>query len=287
MIEIATSGDRFGAEDQARFIDGLEAGDIVRLPSLPFVVGENEAHLLDPAISDGRAKNVSYDPATGRCRHTTLEGEALAGLERLMSRYAAWSGTLVRTLAPRWSAGLTVGRTSLRPSEIEGRGYSRRKDDTRLHVDAFPSQPVQGRRILRVFANINPSGQARVWHQGEPFPEMATRFAPRIRPPVPGNAWLLERLGVTKGHRTGYDAAMLQLHDLVKEDESYQKNSPQREVAFASGTAWFAFTDAVLHAVVSGCHALEQTFLVDVDALATPERSPLRILEKLTGRRLV
>ncbi len=287
MIEIAAAGGPFSADDQARFIDGLESGDIVHLPHLPFAVGADEAYLLDPAISDGRAKNVSYDPATGRCRHTVLEGQALTGLERLMARYAAWSENLVRTLAPRWGAGLTIGRTSLRPSEIEGRGYSRTKDDTRLHVDAFPSQPVQGRRILRVFANINPRGQPRVWHQGEPFADFAARFASRIKPPAPGGAWFLERLGITKGHRTAYDAAMLQLHDLVKEDESYQKSSPQREVAFASGTTWFAFTDAVLHAVLSGSHALEQTFLVDVGALATPERSPLRVLEKLTGRALV
>ena len=33
-----------------------------------------------------------------------------------------------------------------------------RKDDTRLHVDSFPATPSGGRRILRVFSNVNPDG---------------------------------------------------------------------------------------------------------------------------------
>ena len=287
MIEIATSGPSFGADDKTRFLEGLEAGEIVHLSALPFMVAPEEAGLLDPAISDGHAKNVSFDPATGRCGGTSLAGAKLEELARLMARYAAWSENLVRTLAPRWSPGITVGRTSLRPSEIEGRGYSLRKDDTRLHVDSFRSQPVQGRRILRVFANVNPQGQPRVWYRGEPFPAFAGRFAPRIKSALPGGARLMQSLGITKGYRTAYDSAMLQLHDMAKEDEDYQKTAPREKVAFASGTTWFVFTDTVLHAVVGGSHAFEQTFLIDVAAMAAPEQSPLRILEKLTGRALV
>lgn len=44
-----------------------------------------------------------------------------------------------------------------------------RADDRRLHVDAFPTRPNYGERILRVFANVNPAGVPRAWRVGEPF----------------------------------------------------------------------------------------------------------------------
>ena len=37
---------------------------------------------------------------------------------------------------------------------------------------------------------------------------------------------------------------------------------------------------------MSGQYQLEQTFLLPVDAMNQPERSPLRVLERIKGRRL-
>jgi hypothetical protein len=48
-----------------------------------------------------------------------------------------------------------------------------------------------------------------------------------------------------------------------------------------------AFTDEVSHAATAGQYQLEQTFLLPVGAMQNPQRSPLRVLEKLKGRRLV
>ena len=62
-----------------------------------------------------------------------------------------------------------------------GRAVSWRKDDSRLHVDAFPSRPNHGERILRVFCNVNPHGEDRVWRVGEPFEAMARTLLPRVR----------------------------------------------------------------------------------------------------------
>jgi hypothetical protein len=41
-----------------------------------------------------------------------------------------------------------------------------------------------------------------------------------------------------------------------------------------------------MHAVLSGQFMLEQTFHLDVEAMAEPARSPLRVLETILGRRL-
>jgi hypothetical protein len=43
----------------------------------------------------------------------------------------------------------------------------------------------------------------------------------------------------------------------------------------------------VLHAALGGAFALEQTFHLDVATMAQPQRSPLKVLERLSGKQLV
>lgn len=80
---------------------------------------------------------------------------------------------------------------------------------------------------------------------------------------------------------------MLRLHDGMKADEQYQRQAVREEIAFPAGTTWIVYTDVALHAAISGQHALEQTFHLPVDAMRNPERSPLRILQRITGHELV
>jgi len=181
---------------------------------------------------------------------------------------------------------LTRARSSYRPQGAVGRDVSWRKDDSRLHIDAFPSRPNQGERILRVFTNVNPE-EDRVWRVGEPFETMAKTLLPRIPDPVPGSSAVLAALHVTKGRRSIYDHLMLNLHDQAKADLVYQRNCAQEMVRFAPGTTWLCFSDQVMHAAVSGQFMLEQTIHLPVSALYDPARSPLAILERLTGRSLV
>jgi hypothetical protein len=203
-----------------------------------------------------------------------------------VARFSHQAAQLVDRLLPRYRGQIVLGRTSFRPAEIAGRQSSWRKDDTRLHVDSFPSSPVQGRRILRVFSNVNPSARARAWRVGGDFESVAARFAPRLRMPLPGSGALLRALHVTKARRSPYDALMLQLHDRMKGDADFQERSEQERFEFPAGSTWLAFTDAVSHAATSGQYQLEQTFLLPVSAMLDEQRSPLRVLERITGRRL-
>jgi hypothetical protein len=155
-----------------------------------------------------------------------------------------------------------------------------------LHVDAFPSRPMQGKRILRLFTNIANDGVERHWRVGEPFAGFARAFVPRLKSPLPGSAWVFDKLGITKGRRSAYDHYMLGLHDGAKLDTDYQSHAPKTDVHFAPGTTWLCFTDQVLHAALSGHAALEQTFYLPVEAMQQPENSPLRVLEKIKGRKL-
>jgi hypothetical protein len=139
---------------------------------------------------------------------------------------------------------------------------------------------------LRVFTNIAPDDTSRVWLVGEPFEDFAMKFLPRVRAPLPGEAWILARLGLTKGQRSRYDQIMLGLHDAAKQDDAYQTGGPRTELSFPPGTTWMCFTDQVLHAATAGRFALEQTFHLPVDVMAQSERAPLRVLERLSGKRL-
>src|SRR5207248_11020460 len=137
----------------------------------------------------------------------------LAALARMVARFAADASALVASLFPRYAPYLKLARTSYRPHAAEHRAVSWRKDDTRLHVDAFPSRPNRGERILRVFCNVNPNGEDRVWRIGEPFDAMAARFLPKVRKMRRLEPSLLAALHVTKGRRSEYDHLMLGFHD--------------------------------------------------------------------------
>jgi hypothetical protein len=264
---------------------GIEAGRVLFLPELPFQPEPREAALFTPAILGG-AKNASFDPATGRLGGTTVTGEEAELLRGLLQRFSDAAASLVLGLLPRYAGAVARGRASFRPAEIAGRVSSWRKDDTRLHVDSFPATPTGGRRILRVFSNVNPQGKVRAWRVGAEFESVARRFADRLSLPLPGSGYLLALTRVTKSPRSAYDALMLQLHDRMKGDEEFQRGSPQSAVDFPAGSTWLAFTDEVSHAALSGQYQLEQTFLVPVSAMLDESRSPLRVLERLKGRRL-
>lgn len=271
---------------QETALAALEAGQVLVLPRLGFAVAEGERGLLSPDTLDETRKNISFDPASGTVHGTALDGERRLRLAAMLDRFGRQTEVLLRGLLPRYAPALERARTSFRPAEIAGRRYAPRKDDTRLHVDAFPTRPMRGRRILRAFANIAPDGTPRAWRVGEPFADFAQKFLPRVRTGLPAQGWIMDRLGLTRGRRAPYDFLMLGLHDAGKLDAEYQAHAPRAELAFVPGTVWICFTDVVLHAAMAGRFALEQTFHLPVAAMAHPEQAPLAVLERLTGRAL-
>jgi hypothetical protein len=264
----------------------LESEGLLILDSPAFALNPDELELAGRRWGEGGPKNVSYNPAAGRIDGAVGDESEIEGLRVLLARFSAWSLDLIARYFPAYRPRLDVGRASLRFRSVEEAPRSWRKDDRRLHVDAFTSQPVAGRRILRVFSNIDPEGAARRWAVGEAFEAHARRFQRRIRRLAPGEAALLEGLGLTKSRRTNYDQAMLCLHDAAKRDADYQASAPRRLIDFPRGATWVVFTDQTPHAALSGRGALEQTFYLPVEAQMAPTSSPLRILERLLDRPL-
>ncbi|MDR3505729.1 MAG: Kdo hydroxylase family protein [Acidocella sp.] len=282
QIEIAGLGE-VNAALAERSTLALEGGAVLLFPALPFALRPEETALISAGHAEGAAKNVSYDPAKSEIKGTALEGAARETLAGMMRRYGECTEALVRSVLPAYAGGLTRARTSFRPVEISGRVRSWRQDDTRRHVDAFPASPVQGRRILRVFANVDQDGRPRRWCVGPDFEAYAREFWP-LKTPLPGAASLRHLLRLTKARRSRYDEAMLALHDAAKRDMGWQRTAPAQELSFLRGQVWMVYTDQVAHAVLSGCNALEQTFLVEPECMLLPEHAPLSVLSRMAGK---
>lgn len=279
----------FAESVQQQAIKSIETGRILFLPDLNFVLNPTEKEFLDPKYSDPNSKNVSYSTAQKKMWGVrNLTDAEHINLKAMLSRFSKAATQLVNNLLPRYGTQIILGRTSFRPVQISDRKTtSYRKDDKRLHVDAFPSAPNQGKRILRVFCNINPHREDRVWRVGEPFEAVAQKFLPSIKGPLPGSARFLRALKITKSYRTAYDHYMLRMHDAMKADVEYQKDARQQELRFHPGCSWIVQTDHVSHAAMSGQHVLEQTFYLPIAAMQDQTLSPLRILEKILQRKLI
>ena len=277
--------DRWAGPFPAGLAAALESGKVLFAPRLHFELAESERRFLSPEYLDGKSKNISYRPSTGALGGTKSTGAEREELLAMLRRYHERSLALLKALFPEYKDRVQPGFTSFRPAEIAGRASSWRKDDTRLHVDAFPSRPLQGLRILRVFSNVHPTAP-RMWRVGEPFEQIAKTFLPRVASPNPLSSRLLQTLHITKGRRTPYDHFMLGIHDAMKADERYQSHGEQMSLPIPAGATWACYTDSVPHAAMSGQFAFEQTFYLPVDAMRDPAQSPLRVLERLIGRSL-
>src|SRR5580704_14656042 len=190
----------FDGPTRARAIAALESGQVLYFPQLPFRLTNSEMEFLDASLTDGKAKNISLDHTSGKLQGSSASGERAQRLGAMIERFGAGATGFVKALLPNYES-VERARTSYRPVEVEGRAYSVLQDDRLLHVDAFPSRPMQnGRRILRFFANVAPpgpdgsAGSVRRWNVGEPFEAFAAKFAPHIKPHVPGKSWLWEKL---------------------------------------------------------------------------------------------
>lgn len=251
----------------------LEEGNIIFFPEYYFT--KIDPSLMSEHILDKRHKNVGYDYNKKKlgCYNQDVSGLD-EQLEYLLRGYADFSYELIARCAPCYVPFLQWGRTSFRPAQIKGRISSKRKDDTRLHVDSFSASPVNGLRILRVFCNINPRQEPRVWNVGDSFQEVLKQFAPRIPTYNKWVAKLLQTIKVTKTLRSPYDHYMLYLHDLMKLDDQYQAQVAKTQIDFPAQSTWIVFTDQVSHAALSGQYLLEQTFYLPVDAMLHPDLSP-------------
>lgn len=271
------------AAQRAAWVERLENGDVLHFTQLPFTLNVAESELVDPRLVPPQRKTISLDASGDTKRGVLGDKTVQSKVHQLMMRFRAQTIELVNALAPGYGTGLQSTGTELRFLTIPGSMPVKRKDETLLHVDAMPSRPNNGARILRIYCNVNPTGQPWMWRVGEPFEAMARHMLRHVKPYRAWQAQILYRLWLTKSLRTEYDHTMVQLHDAMKTDLEYQQVCPQQRVDFAAGGTWMCFTDQASHAYVGEEVTLEQTMHLSLDAMQEPLRAPVRVLERLVG----
>jgi hypothetical protein len=300
MLTIEPGTDLREPELQRAAIDMLEGGGVIYLPKSGFELSGHERELISdtanilsrtPDVEDGRP-TIIFDPARGRIKkyhyaqvrgkmmRAQVKDSARPQIEAMMSRYSKWTESVITQLFPSYQGALERKRVTYRPFP--------RNNIQSLHIDSSYGYPTQGRGMLRVFSNINPTDRLRIWQLGEPFEPFVRRFLPAAHPGEPG--WItsiLGRLGIIDGPKTPYDRYIATLRSLGMRDKEYQQTAPRKIMEFPAGASWIAITDLVLHGAISGQHSLDQTFYLPVEAMKDSSRSSLRILERLAGQALV
>ena len=296
--DYSTQGWSGGGDGEAlarRYCEQLERGEILFFARPPFQLAADDIAFLAAQRATGSRlhKNVSYRPQRDLLRGFAEGDAARKRMHDFMRAYSRKVVHFLSTFLSPYAGKFQLDFASFRPLEEQGRALPLHKRNDLLHVDAFPSRPTHGGRILRVFTNVHPEKE-RIWHTGARFPELASRYAMNagLRSFAGGSirgsvAQALHSLGLPLVARSPYDRFMLRFHDWLKENAEFQ-NSPDKErIAFPPLATWIVFTDGVPHAALSGQFALEQTFIIPPDALVTPDAAPIRVLEKLCARALV
>ena len=273
------------SSQQAGWTAAIEAGRVLYFPHLAFPLSQAEQALLREDVLKAGSRNVSLG-SDGALKHAAGTPEDQKLLAGMMSRYRQLALSLVDGLFPHYRGVLRAAPTSFRPKKVETRVQSVHADDRRMHFDAFATRPTYGERILRVFTNLNPNGQPRVWRVGEPFETVAKRYLPRIKPYSQLKAKLLNAVGATKSVRSEYDHLMFNLHNLMKEDEQYQKTGTLATQEFPPNCVWVCYADLAAHGVASGQYMMEQTLYLRRGGELDPQSSPLAILTRLMGHPL-
>jgi hypothetical protein len=275
----------------------LERGEVIFFERCPFPLpeGGDRTFLLEQQLGGRAHKNVSFDPHTGKAGGFAFQSPAQASrLRELLAAFSQAATSWLAGVLPRYAQGWELDRVSYRPNEEATRQLRLTARNDLLHVDAFPSRPSNGHRILRLFANVNLS-EPRVWVTSDPFAKLLTCHGKRVGLPGDQGPGMVERLrqgmfGIFRPgrkRRSAYDVFMLRMHNFLKANEDFQENCTKRYWHFPPGSAWLAITDTASHAVLRGRYALEHSYFISPESLALPSESPASLLQQACGRRVL
>src|SRR5882724_11782186 len=157
----------------------LERGNILLLTQTPFLPSETDGAFLRAQRQTESAshKNIAYKPNLGKI--TGVDAVNAANAERMrviLAEYSQGAMAFLTGLFPQYAKTWRVDYASFRPLEEQGRNLPLRHRNDLMHLDAFPTRPTHGGRILRMFTNLHPT-RDRVWGTADSFEDLAQRYA--------------------------------------------------------------------------------------------------------------
>src|SRR6266481_283966 len=158
-------------DSDRHFAERLERGEILTFEPCPFAlpVDADLAFLLNQGTAGRVHKDINLNPTRNTVTGFRHESAAQAGrLREVLRGFAEGAAIWLADLLPDYARSWQLDRISFRAEEEATRNLRVTARNDLLHFDAFPSRPTRGRRILRLFVNINPI-DARVWVASETF----------------------------------------------------------------------------------------------------------------------
>ncbi len=283
--------------------DALERGSIVYFPRSPIELpDEADLEFLRQELPRLlRLKNVSYHHEAGRVRGLDSDDPAIVDrVSRILVSFSNAVSAFLESAAPRLTQDWTVGTTSFRPIEEQGRNLSAHASNELVHIDAGAYGATNGDRILRFFVNVNPD-KDRVWVSKGNFSDLLAAHGERANLAFRGaGAGYLSKgpldylwSGLLSGFaRAGmpsarvldsspFDREMRRFHNYMKDTPAFQQSPDgHEEFRFPPYSAWMVFTDTVSHACIGGQFAFVQTCIVRLANCRLPELAPINVLRQ-------
>src|SRR5688572_31359733 len=281
--------------------NAMESGEVVFFDQCPLEL-PNEADLQfmrEGLPRELQVKNISYHPESDSIPRFEAAPEVKTRMEQILRAHGRRVEAFLHRACPNYLPGWTLGTTSFRSIEEQGRKLPPRSSNELVHIDAGAYGATDGARIFRFFVNIHPT-RDRVWGTKGSFRAVMGRH-PQLWDAAKGGK---PRVAVDKGpldklysgligavgklyplvrviDSSPYDRSMRRIHNFMKEDPEFRTSRDHyQEIRFPPMSAWMVFTDGISHSVLTGQHALVTTVLVPLANCRIPEISPYQVLAR-------
>jgi hypothetical protein len=279
--------------------DAMERADVVFFERCPVELpsAEDLEFLRSGLPGQLKAKNISYHPESDSVPKFEASPDVTHRVERILRTQGQRVEAFLKTMLPDFVPGWSLGTTSFRPIEEQGRDLKPRSSNELVHIDAGAYGATNGARIFRFFVNVHPT-EPRIWGTKGRFRDLmrerrelweaarAGRDSVPLRRSPLDNAYSGLVAAFSKLYplarvidSSPYDRSMRRIHNCMKEDPRFRDDpTGYREIHFPPMSAWMVFTDGVSHSVLKGQYAFVTTALVPLENCRIPELSPFNIL---------
>jgi hypothetical protein len=281
--------------------DAMERGEVVFFDRCPVELpSEADLQFMREGLPrELQVKNISYHPESDSIPRFEAAPEVTNRMEQILRTHGQRVEAFLRRSCPDFVPGWTLGTTSFRSIEEQGRKLKPRSSNELVHIDAGAYGATNGARIFRFFVNIHPT-RYRVWGTKGSFGAIMQRHpelwdaAKGGKPRVTIDKGPLDRLysglvgAVGKLYplvrvidSSPYDRSMRRIHNFMKENAEFRDNPDgYQEIHFPPLSAWMVFTDGISHSVLTGQHALVTTILIPLENCRIPELTPYQVLAR-------
>lgn len=281
--------------------DAMERAEVVFFDSSPVELpsAADLDFMREGLPRELQVKNISYHPESDSIPRFDAAPDVKDRIEKILRTHGQRVEQFLRKSCPEFVPGWTLGTTSFRSIEEQGRKLKPRSSNELVHIDAGAYGATNGARILRFFVNIHPT-RDRVWGTKGTFNAIMSRHPELWAAAKGGKARVTLDKGALDKIYSGfigalssiyplvrvidsspYDRSMRRIHNFMKEDPRFRDSREHyQEIHFPPLSAWMVFTDGISHSVLTGQHALVTTVLVPLANCRLPELTPYRVLAR-------